>query len=1026
MSCRQTVQDLVRDCKNWSDAALADCTRESQSRVRRCAEEGQTTREECAEERVDSERKCSGWKDERRKECDAWGLLSFVCVAFVYVVERICQGWVWLTSTVCVAYRTIIETFCVAWEWIVIGVCSVGVAVARGFCWFTGIALGLVCGFLNLFTARLIQSDDDEPKAESVPRYRADAMSVAHVASEVDYKDSGERYFFRICNDVVELRSRGIWMPLAPVDQEPQSISFRRERDPRRRPAPKFDMVAANSGRVFAKEVDYARFYVTMLEPMFRHLHNEPVPSAYFKLDPEQGLSTATDQDRLIHLAGIESSHPAAVRFPLFRYALQLDLNDSMVVNLDRNLCVWHRIDARPPKDGGAPPEAAGFFPPIEVITEYQSNAPLVPVIKKTGYKIMKVLDIGVGHEHWHEQRCSIYGGELDSLDGPGLPPCLRGRNAYRLFNGPVEDQGGFIDGTVNYYVLAQFVESKQAEDQAMPRNAFGILWLDEQAVLSERWRLLDPDDSEFGSFKKLIPSAIVQYLESDFDYEEFMFDRSRFWCPMRAGFITPGSRMAVSRQVIVLSGRDPTTRDWELYSINFSFGTCDRTWRWRTLPLEKSDAGSTPKPEDFGLREDMTLFVKESRRCGIRYWYQRYLPGSGKMMPNGENLKLPAGAKRPDRDLSIGKPEKGFEHPWQWLPEDIFEFVHARFSHFGCLEEVINWRWQYYRVTPLDGDEALKAAGEKAYWSEVTDTLFILKDAIDWERLNNILRGGSDKEVSADMVQRLIILASAIPGAISGAMSGAIFDALFGALYAARDVTAIQTILCDIYDELRGSPLIRRKHRKGLFHEQFRLSLRLREPIGWIMVHWDKRDDDLLPFRDMQPEHGTPFELKLTTRQTSTSEERPVRLRIESYHLVRDVPAVSKACVTLMKRAPLTASILRFELTPVPLENGSTLDENLWRIKVGGLTRDLTGTLCGYEVLFNEVRGSATRANISGTGQHSYEWQLSGLSLEIIQRLVECCSEEGRQRFGTSLWFEDIVGHVAPADSVAFLTTKE
>ena len=119
---------------------------------------------------------------------------------------------------------------------------------------------------------------------------------------------------------------------------------------------------------------------------------------------------------------------------------------------------------------------------------------------------------------------------------------------------------------------------------------------------------------------------------------------------------------------------------------------------------------------------------------------------------------------------------------------------------------------------------------------------------------------------------------------------------------------------------QIRTPPLassaLRRKHRKGLFHEQFRLSFRLREPIGWIMVHWDKRDDDLLPFRNMQPAHGkqpacgTPFELKVTTRQTSTSEERPVRLRVESYHVVRDVPAVSKACVTLIKRVPLSASI--------------------------------------------------------------------------------------------------------------------
>ena len=355
-------------------------------------------------------------------------------------------------------------------------------------------------------------------------------------------------------------------------------------------------MIAANSGRVFVKEVDYARFFVTMLEPMFRREGNAAVPSMYFKLDPEQGLPQADNADRLVHLdvdVG-NGDHPAAVRFPLFRMAMQLDLNDTMIVNLDAHLRVWHRVDGRPPKDGGDPPGDPGFPPRSTVVVYGSGLTRLVPLealghVKKRGYRVRKVLDIGVGHEHWHEQRSSIYGGEMDSLDGPGLPPCLEGRDAYRLFNGPVEDQGGFIDGTVCYYVLAQFRKGDWSDDLSMPRDAFGILWLDEQAVLSERWRLLDPADFAFGSFKDIVPSAIVQYLDKDFRH--FRFDRGKYWCPLRGGYVTPRSRMAVSRQTVVVSGRDPATKLWELYSINASFGSWDRTWRWRQLPCATGKA---------------------------------------------------------------------------------------------------------------------------------------------------------------------------------------------------------------------------------------------------------------------------------------------------------------------------------------------------------------------------------------------------------------------------------------------------
>ena len=798
---------------------------------------------------------------------------------------------------------------------------------------------------------------------------------------------------------------------IAPDGKGPKAISYHLERDGEVSDAPPFDMVAANSGRVFVKEACFARFYFTMLQPMFvPRGAGVPVPSMYFKLDPEQGIPEADNRDRLDHLAVPDSLHPAAVRFPLFRHAMGLDLNDTMIVNVDKHMRTWHRIDGRPPMAGGDPP-IGDVFPPVDTVVSYRSNMPFGGITCKLGYRIKKVLDIGVGHAHWHEQRCSIYGGEMDSLDGRGLPPCLEGRNAYQLFNGPVDDQGGFIDNTINYYVLAQFAEGDWRDDEAIPATAFGVLWLDEQAVLSERWRLLDPADCQFGSFKDVIPSAIVQYLDKDFWHPSFRFDRSKFWCPMRAGYVTPRSRMAVSRAVVVVSGRDPATRRWELYSINFGFGTADRTWRWRALPWLAGDA----RPDRFGLREDMTLYVEEdSHRDGSCYWYQKYLPACVTLTPSGEELEVQGkkeGDAAPLREVSrIAKPAQGFAHPWQCLPKDVFWFVHTHFSHFGSYESRVNWRWQYYTVKVLEGEGVLRSASESERWIESGDQLEIVHDAIDWERLNDILRNGPDAQFGADLMADLIAMAGSVPGGIAGAISGEASRMLFGTLGEARDVGAIRAALCAAYNELRDESLIRRRHRKGLFLPTFSLSLRFRKPLGWIMVHADKRDDDLLPFRGFEDSGATPLDVRLVSSERNAS----VRLRIEEYHKVIDAPQVSASEVAVVKAADAEPR-LRVRIKPCVEKK---LDENVWRIKLGWLTRNAEHELDGFEVLFDEVRADAP-TQVAAGGWHTYEWSLDGRA--DIAKLGRACSESGRRNFGTSLWFEDVVGHVATPDSVSF-----
>jgi hypothetical protein len=1006
-ACRDFVDDFVDDCERTGSGIARDCGARAGERQRRCVEFEEESYE-----------RCDRFEDQGYRECTDWAQCSWD-QPWACVTGLICIATTWVENVVCVATTWVTSTVCRAYAWVEAGACRIVDVAATAGCRGLGGLMGLGCRGIDLLTYR-IEESRDEPGAASVERFTAESMSIADVEGPLDYRDTGTNYQFRIVEGRVWFRTPAEdWREVAPDGEAAQAVSYHRLRAGELSKAPVFDMVAANSGRVFAKEKGVARFYFTMLEPMFRVTPRDSVPSMYFKLDPEQGISTADNRDRLRHLDVADRDHPAAARFPLFRHAMSIDLNDTMIVNVDAHLRVWHRIDGRPPMFGGSPPLASAL-PGSETVVSYRSNMPFGGVTAMDGYRARLVQDIGVGHVNWHDQRCAIHGGEMDSLDGRGLPPCLPGREAYRLFNGPVEDQGGLIDGTVNYYVLAQFEEGEWDDDDAVSKSAFAILWLDEQAVLSERWRLLDPADCRFGSFKDVVPSAIVQYLDKDFWFESFEFDRSKYWCPMRAGYVTPRSRMAVSRAVVVVSGRDPATRQWELYSINFGFGTADRTWRWRSLPPRDGHEHSVP-PGRFGLREDMTLYVHERHRESKDVvWYQKYLPASTEVRPTSGELRLRGareGDKAPDRDFDVPKPERGFAHPWQWLPEPLFRFVHTRSSHFGCYERSVDSRWQYYRVEILEGGDALRSMPEATRWVESGDALFIPRDAIDWPRLNNILRGGSDPAVSQDLVARLVALAGSIPGGVCGAISGEAARFLFGSLSTASDVGPVRTVLCQMYAELRGSPLVRERHRRGLFEDRFSLKLRDRGPTGWIMTHADKRDDDLLPFRDFTTESGTPFELVLRPEGDA---DTTVRVRVSSYHNVVNVPMVEDASVssTILPdgRGELRVRVL-------PCASDETLDENLWRIKLGCLTRDASGELDGFDVLFDGIRSAAPRSSRGPGAWHEYAFDLDA---STAKRVGERCSESLRLVFGTSLWFEDVVGHVATADRVEFATFRK
>lgn len=250
-------------------------------------------------------------------------------------------------------------------------------------------------------------------------------------------------------------------------------------------------------------------------------------------------------------------------------------------------------------------------------------------------------------------------GGELQPLRtgplvSPPLPPVTYA-DLYRFANGPVRDGDGYIDGTCNYYALVH-----------LRGGGYALLYIDEQSYFVQRWRMVDPRDTNGMSL------ALATDLENNPGL--YGWNPAAYWCPFRAGQIAANSRLAVSRQVLLVTAPDPGNTDPAhpaavIYSINFSYATMDRSWRWRSIPIQAayftSDSAREQEtidptvadrvyPETVRLREDMTIDVKGTQRqpdgtITVGRWYQRYLPAAHHP-PGRRDLDRPRQRQEPDR----------------------------------------------------------------------------------------------------------------------------------------------------------------------------------------------------------------------------------------------------------------------------------------------------------------------------------------------------------------------------------------
>ena len=294
-----------------------------------------------------------------------------------------------------------------------------------------------------------------------------------------------------------------------------------------------------------------------------------------------------------------------------------------------------------------------------------------------------KVLSLGVGLSHLHEQYEPIYGGEIDALQNDDLILDKSHDHWYRFANGQFRDAGGWIDGTCIYYLLVQNKDTKDLpRDFDAPNKdwkyAYSVLWADEQFGFTERWRSAEIQDSEF-----MTPLSIYHVINHG--HHPLKPNLNSFFSPFAAGRIRSFSRMTVARQIIAVNGYNSDNKQHDLYTYHLAWGNMDKTWRKRVLDFtpttkNKHNFQATQSyiiPSRVNIREDMTISIEGGKIINGKlvkgYWLQKYLPS--------DNV---------ERQI--------YNHHWDFLSADAFNFRHENFSHFGVLKDVSS-RIQFYQV---------------------------------------------------------------------------------------------------------------------------------------------------------------------------------------------------------------------------------------------------------------------------------------------------------------------------------------
>lgn len=997
-----------------------------------CVEVAVGQREECAREEDQGYDRCSEREDQGYSECCDWWPCSWACDAWVWVSHWVCVAYVWVSNMVCVAWTLVTEFACIAIEVI-------------------NAALGPMLGVSHISDSTLDRSVNGVSKTYTDSRSFASTINYDDVAERFKYRDGGKYLQFKIngndvlWNDEFPSDTFRLFAPSEQVLNSPSelegnalAVSYDDKRLGDWTEAPYFEMIVASSDRVFAKVTGVDSFYIAI--PTHLYLHKTSagdriiLPQSFFKNDPELGLPDEQLDDLLFHIAVSEDDeiHPATERFPLYRALYGLMESPLENVEFFRSLfavmdvqvqpLTWVRMDTRPSRGSKDVPS---IYPLYKHVT-YRRDGVFGYYWEddKFSIKFNKVLDIGVGLSHLNEQYEPIYGGELDVIDNNTGIWWLTFEELYRLANGPIQDIGGWVDGTCIYYLLVRlpFLEQDDLdrlnslleshdetdiENDAF-RNRYAVLWVDEQQAFTERWRALDFLETEYESPVKPV-SALVK------NAEEYDFHTSRFLNPFKEGFIRPFSQMAVARQVVIVNGytrrKDQPGKHY-LYSINFSWPTMDRSWRRRGLPPNVSvrllprgiseleyeqhmDATvDSIYPQTLRLREDMTIHLRGTMLVNDSLlkgrWVQKYLPADGQGVPSENTLQH--GSKE-ERD------EASYTHAWQFYEEETFLKMHQMYSHFGVYE-CVDSRCQFYKIEILSHKNVSMETVPDLTWIDTEKALKVDRWEINYKNAGAVL----------DMALGTIPLTTLVAVVVGLATQSV--------------VAALIAFFVFILIELGISLFVifESKSFTSLYEDRLRFKIVDTAALGHLMFYFDKREDKTVGFDNL------PVELTL-----KAEEDKSQSIRISVDEFVRSKrhigtrerispPEVADATIKVFVNDQNQPQKVEFNFTSArnPNEFDSDQDFEDWiALNIDQMKLGVPESSAGSNIIF-ETKRAGRISRIDTSNEFSCEWTPASTD-PYYDDLLSLLTDNRKITSGISLWFISITGQVNIAEHLHF-----
>jgi hypothetical protein len=858
------------------------------------------------------------------------------------------------------------------------------------------------------------------------------------------------------------------WNPFVPTENfyncperfigRPTAVSFDRSRQGEWDCSPEFDMIAASSDRVFAKAKNISAFYISLPSQVYLHQsasgQNIVLPQSLFKLDPQIGLNNVDDIiTPHLKVENDNERHLATNRFPLFRSVFRFlnayesikpirDLFPNMVVQV--HPYAWLKMDFRPPIGGIDVPE---IFP-TQVTAVYQTPSVNIsglqitfPRKEKKSIRYRTVLDLGVGMSHLNEQYDDLYGGEMDVINNPIMPivrslmnllnaPASNFQQLYSKLNGPIQDVGGWVDGTCLYFILVEldYTYENPVELDMLPNSqvrqslvnynrniqafrsrksqqangvneieitnsdftdAYAILWVDEQLTFTNRWRALDIRDGVFPEITRCMVSSLSEPTHS--------FSSSEFFNPFEKGRLRSFSRMAIARQAILVNGFNSDCGEHEIYSIHFSWPTMDKTWRTRSLPAlgqihslgEMND--NCAFVDTLHIREDMTISMRGCRNGETGYWVQKFLPASNQETPHG----------------SIHK----YAHKWTFYGTEAFEFMNSRYRFFGVFQSV-NSRCQFYDVKV----DSPQLNPQDHTWGTIETAIAQHKATISRKQL--------DYEKAAQVVDSLI---SGIPIILLITLGLTIWM-LYG-VATLNLFSIILSFLLIIILLLGGGVIIGRllfpeRTKPSLYEDKIEVRFKNMGNNRLIMLYADKREDKNVSL------DGVGTGKRIILKRIDGDELISVSLtshsgkhgQIKNKGLVTapevDIVIVSSSFESTGKLESLKISFKSARnLTSFDNRQSDFLnwiDLNIDRVKAGYIKPD--GTI---HLLFDLNRSDSFLFD-SSTEHFSFS-TIFGNEGNPIQEPNINFNEESQANLGLSIWFEGITGLVNTAEKIIF-----